>query len=203
MLRAEQWMMIGVVGIGAYAIWRLTRAKPDAANETPILQPGGPPGTVPAGVRVPNIIGQNTQPGHALLRRGARVLGRLELGGATPAAAVQALQNAGFTNVRLLSPVDVQADPGLVPLPDALLTPGPQTRWFWATWDHPTAASANVVLPREVVLLWYTATNDPGPRPMALTGHWAPVWGSFGPVFGPILAPVRPVTGGWAPRSIG
>lgn len=184
-LRAEQWMMIGVVAIGGYALYRLARARPDAANETPVFQPGiplGPPGTVPAGIGVPNIIGRNTTPGRALLRRGDRVLGRLELGETSPAAAVQALQSAGFTNVRLLSLADVQANAALVPSVDALLTPGPRTRWFWATWAPPASGGAAVpsgavALPREVVLLWYTTTDDPGPRPATLTAGWTPmIW---------------------------
>lgn len=167
-LRAEQWAMVGVVALGITAAYLLTRAKGGAAGlpdstgghlppSTP--SPLGLPGALPSNLLVPNIVHN----GHALLRRGNNVLGRLEIGfpnGAGDATtALQNLQRAGFDNVQLYTLADTKADPGLVTLHDALVNPGPGSRWFWATWNgNGSVASGDILLPREVVLLWHTAT---------------------------------------------
>ena len=188
-LRAEQWAMVGVVGIGAFAAYLLTRARP---REQPIdfnfaprqpLTPAMQPGTLAQSILQP---GPPGQPSHALLRRGDNVLGRLELEGETSASlsrsalgpytapfvasdragddatALRNLQLAGFSNVRLFSRADIAADPGLVPLPDALTNVGAGSRWFWGTWNgNGTALAGDIVMPREVVLLWPTTTTPP------------------------------------------
>lgn len=94
------------------------------------------------------------------------VLGRLELGGSDRAAddatALRNLQLAGFSDVRLFTRGDVAANPALVPLTDALANPNPGSRWFWATWTgNGTVAAGDIMMPREVVLLWYTTTPLP------------------------------------------
>ena len=178
MLRAEQWAMVGVVGIGAVAAYLLTRARPrdlERIDLAPQQRPPAPPG-VPG---VPPPLAQNIlraglpgQPGHALLRRGNNVLGRLELGGSDragdDATALRNLQLAGFTDVRLYTPSDVAANPELVPLTDALANASVGSRWFWGTWNgNGTVAAGDIVMPREVVLLWYTATTPPPRRAFA------------------------------------
>ena len=165
-LRAEQWAMVGVVSIGAVAAYLLTRARPRDLEQIEIA----PQQRVPPSPLVPNILqpGAPGQPDHALLRRGDSVLGRLELGGSDragdDATALRNLQIAGFSNVRLFSLADIAADPSLVPLRDALVNPSPGSRWFFSTWSgNGTVAAGDVMMPREIVLLWPT-TAPPPPR---------------------------------------
>lgn len=171
MLRAEQWAMVGVVGIGALAAYLLTRARPRDveridSNERPVY---GRRETASEAL-VSNILqlGPPGEPSHALLRRGDNVLGRLELGGSDragdDATTLRNLQLAGFSNIRLFAPADVAADPTLVPRRDALTNVGAGSRWFWGTWSGDgTALAGDIVMPREVVLLWH-ATTTPPPR---------------------------------------
>lgn len=179
-LRAEQWAMVGVVAIGATAAYLLTRARPrdlermDAGRpqqpapfpSTPVAPPLPTP---PGGLQLQqNILraGAPGQPSRALLRQGTNVLGRLELGGndraADDATALRNLQLAGFSDVRLYTLADIRANPSLVPLTAALTNPTTGSRWFWATWNgNGTIAAGDVMMPREVVLLWYTTTTPP------------------------------------------
>ena len=174
-LRAEQWAMVGVVGIGAMAAYLLTRARPrdleriDAAPQPFPPVPVAPLPVPPGGLQLQqNILraGVPGQPSRALLRQGTNVLGRLELGGSDRAAddatALRNLQLAGFSDVRLFTRADIAANPALVPLTNALANPTPRSRWFWGTWNgNGTIAAGDVMMPREVVLLWYTTTSPP------------------------------------------
>lgn len=174
-LRADQWMMVGVVSIGALAAYLLTRSGPRPLT-SPVFGPAPSPPPYPPASAVPtlqqNILrpGPPGQPSSALLRRGTNVLGRLELGdgdragdrAGDEATAIRNLQIAGFTNVSLFTRNDIAANPSLVPLRDALSNPGPGSRWFFATWNgNGTVASGSIVMPREVTLLWYTSTAPP------------------------------------------
>ena len=174
-LRAEQWAMVGVVGIGAFAAYLLTRARPrdlervDFAPQRPPQQQtnaslfaAAPLGPYTGAL----VVGPPGEPSHALLRRGDSVLGRLELGGSDragdDATALRNLQLAGFSNVRLFTAADIAINPGLVPLADALANVGTGSRWFYGTWNgNGTTLAGDVVMPREVVLLSYVTTTPP------------------------------------------
>ena len=167
-LRAEQWMMLGVVAIGGAAVYLMTRARP-RANETPILTaPSNMPD--PATLRVPNIIGRNLPPGQARVTSGTPYRGRIE--SSNPTLTARTLEALGFTNVRVYTLQDVQTDPDLVPLPDAVLGPSATSRWFSAVWRG-RGPAAVVSLPPEVRLLWITVDE---PRPRALASGFAPTW---------------------------
>ena len=164
-LRAEQWAMVGVVGIGAVAAYLLTRARPRDLERIEFAPQQRVP---PSSPLVQNILrpGAPGQPDHALLRRGDSVLGRLELGGSEragdDATALRNLQLAGFSNVRLFSLADVVADPSLVPFPGALANASAISRWFFGTWSgNGTVAAGDVMMPREIVLLWPTTVSPP------------------------------------------
>lgn len=44
-MRADQWLMVGVVGLGAYAVYRMVTNSPADAKQLPV-----PTGNIPAGV---------------------------------------------------------------------------------------------------------------------------------------------------------
>ena len=162
LLRAEQWVMVGVVGIGAFAAYLLTRARPRDLERIDFAPRQPAPSALAQNILRPGPLGQSS---HALLRRGDNVLGRLELGGDNRAGddvtALQNLQLAGFSNVRLFSVADVTADPGLLGFV-SLENSTPGSRWFFGTWNgNGTVAAGDIVMPREVVLLSYAATTPP------------------------------------------
>ena len=145
--------MIGVVGLGAYAVYRLTRTKPD---QTPIFQPGANPGQLPSGIR--NIIGPDRR---AVVARGAPYRGRIELGAASIAQVGAELQRLGFSDVRIYNLQDIQADPSLISF-NALDNALPTTRWFYARWNGSgTEPRVTITLPAEATLLWLSSGEPP------------------------------------------
>ena len=158
---AIELVMLAVVGIGAYAVYRLSKATPGGSIDPALVPPAQP---LPAGLNVPNRIVN----GAIAVARGTPVRGRFE--SADPGRTATALQQRGFQNVRVYTLADVQANPDLIAFPDALLAAGPGSRWFTASWmGDGTMSRATVQLPPEVVLLWYTA-SEPALRyrPLAL-----------------------------------
>ena len=178
MLRADQWMMLGVVVIGGTAAYLLTRTRP-RESETPVLLPTSPPGQLPPGIRVPSILRPT---GTAGVTRGTAYLGRVELSAMQdPTALVRALQGLGFTDVRLYAHAEAANAPDVFTLPEALLSPSPSTRWFSAIWSG-QAAGANLQLPPGTLLLWIDA-GGPARRRQAFTQAWAPpVFGAYAPM---------------------
>lgn len=180
-LRAEQWIMLAVVGLGAFAAYRLIYVKPGIPGEMP-LQPGaqpalGPAGTLPADIRVPSILGRNAAAGHAILSARTPYRGRVDLGARDDATFARELAALGFTKVEVYSEVDLAANPDAIPLPDALLNPAPTTRWFSATWaGNGMQPRATVRLPAGTQLLWYTASEPPPRRAPAALLASTPTW---------------------------
>lgn len=83
-MRAEQWFMIAVGGLGVYAIYRLVTTKASDQKSEEIKPaatgPVGPVnGPIPPVTLLQNILGHNAPPGSALLRTGVPYRGRLEL----------------------------------------------------------------------------------------------------------------------------
>ena len=166
--------MLGVVGIGAYALYRLVTARPRPPGEEPAFQPAPPlivtpmdPTSYPG-----NWIGRPPAPfGTLSLRDGTPVRGRLELGfhlrpgepppppraptaleaSNAPASAIASeLGGAGFSNAQIYM-TETEARAGdRIPLAAALTVPTPGTRWFAATWRGENRRP----LPRQIVMVW-------------------------------------------------
>lgn len=172
-LRADQWMMIAVGGLGLTALYLLTQAKPDQPRTTdiPIRNPGttadpviGPvvqPGTGPIDPGLPP-----TDP----LRPGSWYRGRLELA-PTPdmdrRADAEAILSAASTREQIATRLtglgfgDVvvymnlaEAEPAVL-IPDRLKDPMPGSRWFSARWvGRPGEVSSVVQRSRRFPYLW-------------------------------------------------
>jgi hypothetical protein len=157
-LRAEQWLMLGVVGIGITAAILLTRAKPRTpeALSVPLGSPAPP---LPENLRVPNILGRNAPPGSAFMNTGTTYRGRLELPAGDARTREQLrteLEALGFRNVTVYMSVDEAGDE--IPLPDAKINPTSGTRFFTGIWP---GASVTQRMPPTLRLLWVTVDQRP------------------------------------------
>ncbi len=157
-MRADQGIMLGVVGLGAYAVWRMLRApappRPDP-EDLPILTlplRGGPPDPAPAGTLL-------VEGGLETLRPNDWFAGRLEL---TPNEAKGTLPSWGFAGSA--------ARPELGQAPNALVydvnearragfpawslaRPGQRTTWFYGRFVAPLQRGR----PPALISLWRAA----------------------------------------------
>ena len=166
-MRADQWFILAIGGIGVYAAIKLLTSKPSqtSTDNVPANQPNQPV-TPPAPVGLQqNIIGRNAPPGSALLRTGQPYRGRLELApSATREQTTSQLQALGFDTITVYASVAEARVNDAIPLPDALMNPTPGSRWFQAVWRGPSGARA---LPPQLLLLWPTVSAPS-------TGWYAP-----------------------------
>lgn len=183
MLRAEQWLMIGVGALGLYAIYRMTRA---AGPSTPLVpaDPNGrgsatpisvpvtalpdrpSPVTIPPSSTVQILVG-STLP----LRAAGWYQGRIETVGVSGAISavfsptdsraqlIQKLTGFGFTNVDVyVTPQEASQD---IYQAFALEGAGKGTRWFRARWPFVNAAGgavpATILRPSGMVLVMLAA----------------------------------------------
>lgn len=148
-LRADQWLMLGVVGLGGYAVYRLTQTTsspppPDSPLNLPVE--AGSPSAAPPGFP---LLGD---PVHLTNSRAYR--GRIELGrGGLPANMSReqiesALVRLGFDAIRVYEDMQ-QAAPTFPAF--ALHGAGRGTRWFYGRWLGPTTDTAR---PAFLSLLW-------------------------------------------------
>ena len=161
-MRADQWFILAIGGLGVYAVIKLVTNKTTAdvkPEDVPVYRPAppAPPGPTPGGIFLQqNIIGQNAPPGSALLRAGQPYRGRLELAPtSTREQTAATLQQLGFATITVYMNATEAQTADAIPLRDALANPTAGSRWFQAVWQGPSGARA---LPREVILLWPTVT---------------------------------------------
>lgn len=162
-LRADQLLMLGVVGLGAYALYRMTKA-PSQLPASEVVVPPEPtrpstpdgslpalPGTVPTlPATFPVVLG----PGMHLINSRA-YQGRIETAlpngssfSSDPATLEGQLRGLGFDAVRVWSnPIDAG------PFNDArvLTAPGRGTRWFYGRYTGETTDASR---PTGLVLLY-------------------------------------------------
>lgn len=182
MLRAEQWLVLGVATLGIYAVYRMTRAS--AANTTSPILSNPDRGTLPTPVVVPmgalpplpgaitGIPANNTLD---VIQGSPQIpmvpaswyQGRIELvsSAGKPSAffkdgqLLQQLQQMGFGSVQVFStPIDASHD---IFQAWVLDKPGSGTRWFRARWPFADSMGnpmpKSVVRPDGLVLLWRAA----------------------------------------------
>lgn len=200
-MRAEQWMLVGIVGIGAYAVWRLTQTtsadQPSAPpDQNPIIHPPVPfptPVVIPAGAlsNLPGVL--PAPPANMVLETGptlnlqpaAEYHGRLETisaGGhesAPPFSSTSAqadIENAlkamfGFNIVHVFMTPQAAAQDLFNAY--SLSTPGRGTRWFRARFPFVMDNPPNPkpVRPTELVLFGKTA---PLQQPPVTAGFYNP-----------------------------
>lgn len=170
-MRADQLLILGVAGLGLYALYRMGKAK-DTAEE---LQNGlrtepRPRPDIPTGA-LPERPGIATLPANVVSTQGSPIqltnsrayFGRIETvspGGeisqsfppnAPRADLINALASFGFDGVRVyMSPEEASQ---AIEVPEALQNAGRGTRWFYGRWTTPTTSLPR---PPEWALLWVT-----------------------------------------------
>lgn len=160
-MRADELMMLGVVGLGGYAAYRMLSApsSPGAAPSSPGATPL--PGTLPSGMVV---LGNPLR-----LKEGQFYAGRLNLPvGSSGVAALDpfiqqaspemtraALEALGFTSV-VIYPTVASTVPQKENFPaETLMNPHTGTRWFIGKWNKPTM---DVPRPPVIEQMWVTRT---------------------------------------------
>ena len=179
-LRADQWMMIAVGGLGLTALYLLTQAKSDQPRtaDIPIRNPGTTADPVIGPVVQPGM--GPIDPGLPLttpLRPGTWYRGRLELAptldaqpgtdrtpdfetflttASTREQIAARLAQLGFGDVVVYMNL-AEAEPAVL-IPDRLKDPMPGSRWFSARWvGRPGAVSSVVQRSRRFPYLWRAA----------------------------------------------
>lgn len=165
-LRADQWMLLGIVALGGTAAYLLTRASNEASPRPP-GEPPRDPQQIPTGtVTVPAAFPPAVLLGDPMrLENSHAYRGRIELptvfGQPLPSRAdVEArLRALGFEAVRVFE-TPQEADPALA-RPQAgvartypsfsLSGATPHTRWFYGRWLQRDAALPR---PADMVLIW-------------------------------------------------
>ena len=174
-IRADQVLMIGVVGIGLLAAYWLTQTTTEP--QVPVPLPPQLPQLPPAPPLVPGsppVFPQNLATGAMItLRPGQWYRGRLELAPTTTAADVRRfLELQGFDQTSVFSS-DAEAENAGI-LPAARQDPAPSSRWFYGRYAAKRLGDANLVdvVPRPVaVTALYFAASPAAPRAFAAAGR--------------------------------
>lgn len=223
-MRADQWLMLGVVGIGAYAVYRIARAEGSsqalpADKVPPPLNPvfaPAPPRPAPA--PAPDVTNLPAMPGPIAAPPPGFALET----GADPNKPERAIQlkNSFAYQGRYEEPLSAQlrnlfeafqtfdlAGARAAGFPVfALANPGKNTRWFYGRYLGPTTgvpggvASVIVERPNELKLLWI----KPGQRgqvavagdPRIATFGWWPGPARVTPLYRPYSSQWSPLRGG-------
>lgn len=135
-MRTVNAIMLGVVALGTYAVYRMLGSQSNAFDSTSLPDKAGPPGVPP-----PNSTVQTGPTLHVGLNRW--YAGRFE----EPIPAF--LDQGAWTVSEFGTPEE--AAPHMPPW--AMANPGKDTRWFVATW---TASKAVLTRPPGLVLFWDT-----------------------------------------------
>ena len=171
-LRADQWLMIGVGGLGAYALYRLLSTKPDqGGGDMPILgtTTTAPPGTFEFDQ---NMLYQGLgRPPRTEIRLTPNwYRGRLEVPvtptGVIPernAIAAQ-LRSLGFDPIFVYMPEEADT---AIPLPALKQNPTAQSRWFYGRWIRPAGSVLSVPAALKAII-----PSDEPSRPRT-AGHYA------------------------------
>lgn len=167
MLRADQWLILGVGALGIYALYRMNKSDSSIPSETPIPNPRP---SIPTD-QLPDRPGQVTLPANIAVIQGNPLqltnsrayFGRIET--ISPQGIPQIpfapnlskeqiqdiLLNLGFDAVKVyMNPTEAST---AISVPEALSNPGRGTRWFYGRWLNP---SMNVERPNGLSLLWIT-----------------------------------------------
>ena len=178
-LRAEQWMVLGLGAIGAYAVYRLVTTRPTPPGEMPILvdrQPPPqpmptPPGQPPGPITLSQSIVETPGRLRVGLRHGGDFKGRIERPGSTREQLQRELKDMAWDNVQIyMTAAEAQAS-GAVELVDALANPTPGSRWFSGKWRGRNNIRE---VPTWIVLLWPTVET------LTAGYGWAPAWAYAG-----------------------
>lgn len=169
MIRAEQILILGVAGLGIYALYRMSKSEKEIPSQdkikpTPEITPTGVLPNIPGAIpQLP--AGTATVQGNPIQLTNSRAyLGRIETinpqGNSFTAPfsvntskeeLVDALTNFGFDAVRVyMTPQEASR---AIPQNPALGSPGRGTRWFYGRWLGRTGPVAR---PDPLVLLWIT-----------------------------------------------
>jgi len=142
-LRAEQWLMLGVGAVGAYAVYRLVTAPKDQApKDVPILKDAGPI------VQPPQALAGPILP----MKQGVWYKGRVEsVPTATREDLLRMLQDLGFEHVTTYMTLAVAGDE--IALAAAIADPTSGTHWFQGHWTKPTGGLSR---PAGLVMIWPT-----------------------------------------------
>lgn len=180
-MRADELMMLGVVGLGGYAAYRMLSAPSSPSSPSPTPGQTPLPGTLPSGMVV---LGNPLR-----LKEGQFYAGRLNLPAgssgvatldpfiqqASPEMTRAALEALGFTNV-VIYPTVASTVPQKDNFPaETLMNPHSGTRWFIGKWNKPTM---DVPRPPVIEQMWVTRTPT-----------WLPVVSGVGAL------------DGWTPRE--
>lgn len=154
-MRAEQWLMLGVVGIGSYAVYRMIANDPPPPSPSVEHAPAAP-GAIPEGISVVKTPSD--------LKKNQWYKGRFE-GMSGDAGAVAALLGTlgfgGFdSGDAAIYPTADSARAGGIP-EWALSGAGAGTRWFYAPWYGPAQATA---FPSNTNVI-YVARSPTAPSP--------------------------------------
>lgn len=169
-MRADQALMIGVVGLGIYALYRLRRSDAGTTDDQQKPPPDGRPVPIltrsPGAGQVPRtpegfpMAALLTDPTSLPLQNSRLYRGRLELQqDLTTDQVADMLTALGFDNAQVYA-TPQEADPVLFqPMLGmtrtyprfALEGAGPRTRWFRGRW---TKTDQAVTRPAEMVLVW-------------------------------------------------
>ena len=168
-LRADQWLMLGVGGLGAYALYRLMTTKPDQGNgEMPILNTQtttAPPGTFEFGQNL--LYAGPGQPPRTQIRLTPNwYRGRIEVHPAGTKFGIQLprmprplefttadapreviaaeLRALGFNPISVYMPGE---EGDTIPLIALKQNPTAQSRWFYGRWSQPTPNTLIAVPP--------------------------------------------------------
>jgi hypothetical protein len=175
-LRTEEWFMVGVVGLGTYAAYRLLTAPSDQTPAGAAPRPLPPrPGILQAPVGDASVL---RDPATLSLVRGRYYRGRIETVGADGRALAppfaptstareirQGLISMGFSSridgaAVFMSPTE-QANSDRATPPWALAGAGAGTRFFYAEWAGSTGTIAR---PPGFVAVWADLAPGQAPR---------------------------------------
>lgn len=180
-MRADQLLMLGVVGLGAYAVYRMVTTSASAGEKSssstskpdvPILLPARPTEpAIPAGILVAHpILGGRAdfKNSRAYRMRIETVDTRGRIGAHirptdSTEAIAETLALMGFDNAQAFASPRAASAAGFPAW--SLAGAGQGTRWAYGRWTPPTTS---LVPPSELSLVW---VGDATERPDALSGY--------------------------------